>query len=674
MKVLICTQIVDEGDSNLGFFVRWIREFAKYADSVEVICLKRGPCTLPSNVHVHSLGKEHGAQSRLTYAVRFVRLAYRLRHEYDAVFVHMNPEYVVLAGPLWRAWGKRIALWYTHSSVTLGLRSAAIFAHIIFTASADSLQLRTYKKRVMGHGIDTEFFCPDPSIVRGSHILSVGRLMPSKHHDLVIQAAALAQKELLIIGDGPERAALEKVAHEVHATVRFLGGISQQQLRDEYRKAAYLIHASTTGSLDKVVLEALACDTAVISTAAHLYQELPLQSVSSPTPEAIANTLAGIRDSLDRVDLLRQKHSLQNLIPRIVEAMTGPRVALLSPVSRTDALRQIADGTGTDTVLLGANHLPQVEYLTIGEYPEHTRGVRLLRKLPRTLQGILMVPRLCRYHFVIAQDDLFIGFLVSLVARRTKWLYVAINTSILIRRHEHHPLRRLLLRLFWSSYARIICIATEQMADLRKLGVPGSGLRFIPYCVDTRFFKRDVGGREEPLVVSIGRDAGRDYPTLFRVAEGTPFSYVILAGHKNIPPGTPHPDSVTVLYNQGNQKARELYETAFAAAVVSKGSHIPDGSDCSGQTVILEALAAGKAVVATRRPWITDYLESGTDLEMVEAGDVNAIQAALKEYWDNPEKRHAFARAGQQKVLERYDTKVFAQELQKLMAEYERHA
>lgn len=299
MKLLIVTQAVDAADPTLGFFVRWIEEFSKRAERIEVICLKEGIYELPANVHVHSLGKERGRTARGTYVWRFLSLVWRLRHNYDAVFVHMNPEYVILGGIFWRLWSKRIALWYTHKSVDLKLRLAVALVDVIFTASKESFRIRSSKVRIMGHGIDTDFFSPDPSVARGDWALSVGRLMKSKRHDLAIREAAAAGKELRIIGAGPERAHLEALTQELGAHVRFLGGITQAQLRDEYRRAAYLVHTSETGSLDKVVLEALACGLPIRT------QDPALQKLERADPAYV-----------------REHHSLSKLIPAIMEALS----------------------------------------------------------------------------------------------------------------------------------------------------------------------------------------------------------------------------------------------------------------------------------------------------------------------------------------------------------------
>lgn len=294
MRLLIVTQVVDTEDSYLGFFVHWIEEFAKHCEKITVICLRKGMCALPDNVDVIALGEA----SRLVRTVRLWNSCISRHHDYDTVFVHMNPEYIVVAGFLWKLMHKRIALWYTHKSVNLKLRIAEFFTDVIFTASKESFRLKSSKVRVMGHGIDTEFFSPDPHTTRGDWLLSVGRLMPSKRHDLAIQRAIEEGRTLRIAGEGPERAHLEALAHEQHATVQFLGGLTQTQLRNEYRTAVYLTHTSETGSLDKVVLEALACG-------------LPIRT-NDPALKELENAGPAY---------VREHHSLQRLVPAILDVL-----------------------------------------------------------------------------------------------------------------------------------------------------------------------------------------------------------------------------------------------------------------------------------------------------------------------------------------------------------------
>jgi hypothetical protein len=138
MKLLILTQKADINDDILGFFHRWIEEFARHCESVIVICLQKGEYDLPENVRVLSLGKERvtryalGVTNKLKYLFNFYKYIWQERNNYDSVFVHMNPIYIVLGGLFWKLWNKKIILWYTHKAFNFKLRVAEKLVDKIF--------------------------------------------------------------------------------------------------------------------------------------------------------------------------------------------------------------------------------------------------------------------------------------------------------------------------------------------------------------------------------------------------------------------------------------------------------------------------------------------------------------------------------------------------------------
>lgn len=334
-------------------------------------------------------------------------------------------------------------------------------------------------------------------------------------------------------------------------------------------------------------------------------------------------------------------------------------------------MREVQEGQGTDTALRGWNHIPGAEHLTIGEYRDPGIFSGLCAAMPRAIQALLLIPRLLRYDFVVAQDELFLGYVVSLCATvfrlKTRWMYVAMNSSMLMRRHAAHPVRLFLLKKFWVSYTRIICLSSEQLDDFVRLGITRERLVFVPFGVDAYFFRPTDASREKELIVSVGRDAGRDYATLFQAVARTGHSCIAVASQKNIPPDMPIPASVTVLYNRGYTEIRDLYERARLVVIASNDLSVPDGSDCSGQTVILDALAAGKAVIATSRSWITDYVVPDHDLVIVPPNDTEALAHAIDSLWNDEEKRKRLAESGHAKVVAHYTTKNFATALLKIM-------
>src|SRR3989344_2086341 len=181
MKLFIVTQIVDLHDANLGFFHRWVQEFAKKCETVTVVAQYVGTYNLLPNVRVISLGKEQGL-SKLRQLFNFYRVLWREVRHADVVFVHMIPLWVVLGAPLYKIFNKKVYLWYVHKSVTLLLRIAERLVIKIFTASRESFRLPSKKVVIVGHGIDIEYFMPHPELREDSvfRILTVGRITKSK--------------------------------------------------------------------------------------------------------------------------------------------------------------------------------------------------------------------------------------------------------------------------------------------------------------------------------------------------------------------------------------------------------------------------------------------------------------------------------------------------------------
>ena len=149
MKLLIITQTVDKNDPILGFFHRWIGEFAKNFEKVTVICLEMGEHHLPKNVKVLSLGKEAG-RSKFQYLFKFYKYILQERKNYDAVFVHMNQEYVLLGWKFWKLWDKKIFLWRNHAKGNLFTRLAVLLSDKVFCFDRKIIVAISFLLRIVG--------------------------------------------------------------------------------------------------------------------------------------------------------------------------------------------------------------------------------------------------------------------------------------------------------------------------------------------------------------------------------------------------------------------------------------------------------------------------------------------------------------------------------------------
>lgn len=274
MRLLYVTYKVDARDSLVGYVVGWINGLARYMDCVEVICLAGGQAALADNARVHSLGKERGA-GRVQRAITFYHVLWRLRSQVDAVFCQFSPEYALAVAPLAKLFRWPIALWYTHRHVGWRLRLATALADRVLTASPESFQLPTPRLRVIGHGIDTDRFSPDPAARQTARpiLLAVGRRAPIKNYEMLIDAAQRLKQEMrvgefevrIVGGDegnapaGYARSLQERIDRAgLTETVKLIGPVAYEQIPAEYRAATVAANLCPTGGMDKAVLEGMA--------------------------------------------------------------------------------------------------------------------------------------------------------------------------------------------------------------------------------------------------------------------------------------------------------------------------------------------------------------------------------------------------------------------------------
>jgi glycosyltransferase involved in cell wall biosynthesis len=278
MRLLFVTQALDLDDPVLSAYHGWVAEVATHFDRIDAVCLKEGRHTLPANVRVHSLGKEKGRAHSFVYALRFLGLAWRLRHSYDAVFVHMNQEYLLIAGWLWKLMGKRMYLWRNHYAGSLATDIAASFCDKVFCTSKHSYTAKYRKTVLMPVGVDTTRFSPDASVLRVPRsILFFARMSPSKRPEILLEALALLHARGVafsasLVGsalpkDEAYLAALKRRANDVElgATVVFRDGISNEQAPDLYRAHQVFVNTSPSGMLDKTMFEAAASGCVVLA-------------------------------------------------------------------------------------------------------------------------------------------------------------------------------------------------------------------------------------------------------------------------------------------------------------------------------------------------------------------------------------------------------------------------
>ncbi|HZP43035.1 MAG TPA: glycosyltransferase [Candidatus Binatia bacterium] len=161
--------------------------------------------------------------------------------------------------------------------------------------------------RIVPNGVDAgRFATATPFAHRRPYVLALGRLTPQKGFDLLIDAfarlgTAAYGVDLLIAGDGPERAALEAAAARLGLgdRVRFLGAVDEARAAALYRGACVVACPSRWEGLPLVCLEAMASGAAVVAAAVDGIPDAVTDGetgvlVGAEDPAALASALAAL--------------------------------------------------------------------------------------------------------------------------------------------------------------------------------------------------------------------------------------------------------------------------------------------------------------------------------------------------------------------------------------------
>jgi len=150
------------------------------------------------------------------------------------------------------------------------------------------LHISAYSRDVAGHGrrsdawviyggVDTERFSPGDTMARGPHALFVGRILPHKGLDDLVDAAGPGT-QVRIVGPAPAQDYLRRLhARADGRDVHFVHGLGDEDLVAEYRRAACVVLPSVYRDRDghetrvpellgQTLLEAMACGAPVICT------------------------------------------------------------------------------------------------------------------------------------------------------------------------------------------------------------------------------------------------------------------------------------------------------------------------------------------------------------------------------------------------------------------------
>jgi glycosyltransferase involved in cell wall biosynthesis len=196
--------------------------------------------------------------------------------------------------------------------VTPQLHRAHTHATRIVTSTPEGFRIPSDKVRIIGQGIDTDLFVPSPLPAGNATIVAVGRVSRRKSVALMVETLAWLKTHaprhpFMLRFVGPtltrdDEAYAGEIKALVHArglthAVAFDGPQPMGALPGIYSSAFAHLNLGETGSLDKAILESLACGRPTVTSnpaAFDVLSRFPDFIIRDRSPEAIGAQLCRV--------------------------------------------------------------------------------------------------------------------------------------------------------------------------------------------------------------------------------------------------------------------------------------------------------------------------------------------------------------------------------------------
>ena len=216
----------------------------------------------------------------------------------------------------------------TDASLLKESRIARSLARPLFQRAAVvttvSREVGTWVQAGAGRFVDSAHIHPMPTDTRtypwtrgGGGVVVISRLIPSQRVELAIETAAVLAScghdfPLTIVGDGPERPALEQRAAQlgVSALVRFVGAMGPPEARVYLERADVMLFTARGDGTALSAIEALVCGVPVVAcwdsgAAVDIIPESGPGRLTLPAAEAIADGVLDLQADPDRLTMGR---------------------------------------------------------------------------------------------------------------------------------------------------------------------------------------------------------------------------------------------------------------------------------------------------------------------------------------------------------------------------------
>lgn len=313
------------------------------------------------------------------------------------------------------------------------------------------------------------------------------------------------------------------------------------------------------------------------------------------------------------------------------------RIAFLAPYSKQHCYRQY----GVSDLSVEGKDVWFFRYIPDRSIDVHIVGcaasLSYKKRIPLVMGQILgFLPSVTSYDVVISSGFLN-GVMFSALRKVAPLLrrprHVILDTQAATFLQGANRLSVRLARFFLSPVDGVICLSgSEQLFWEQRFGL-SDRVVFAPFAIDSQ--NHHMCATTGDYIFSCGATR-RDWAVLISAMKRIDARLVIVAGRdsstgKHSMEGREIPGNTEVLLDIPYAQYRDLLGKSMFVVVPLKSVPFT-----AGLTVITQAMAMGKAVIATRNPALLDYITDGQTGLFVPPGDAVALARKITFLLDNP--------------------------------------
>jgi glycosyltransferase involved in cell wall biosynthesis len=222
---------------------------------------------------------------------------------------------------------------------------------------------------------------------------------------------------------------------------------------------------------------------------------------------------------------------------------------------------------------------------------------------------------------------------------------------------EKWKVRQRIQNLVVPRVDRIFLLGSAQRDYIERKWGAGARCRVVWQHVDTEFYRPQAPQPNGPIL-AIGDDHGRDFDTLIAAVAELNVDIVIKTRRPLAIPGGCRARIRQIKERLSFEALRDLYAAASFVVVPLKVT-----LNVSGVGSSLEAMAMGKALIASDNPPLRDYLDDGRSCLVVPPSDPRKLRQAIEKLLADPDAARELGQAGRAKVERTFANPVFAARL-----------